>query len=85
MCLHDFLNAVAKTDIDVLAVFNDRHSYYLTTKAWAENLEASRDEIIKKWGEALYRRFRLYLWGTTSAFQNRTLDAYRVILEKPVV
>ncbi len=85
LCLHDFLNAVAKTDIDVLAVYNDRHSYYLTTKAWAENLEASKDEIIKKWGEMLYRRFRLYLWGTTNAFQNRTLDAYRVILEKPVI
>jgi cyclopropane-fatty-acyl-phospholipid synthase len=45
----------------VLAIHNDRHSYFLTCKAWAENLEAARDEIIGRWGETLYRRFRLYL------------------------
>jgi len=63
-CLHDFLAAVAKTPLDVLAVYNDRHSYYLTCRVWAENLEAARDEVIRRWGEALYRRFRLYLWGS---------------------
>jgi cyclopropane-fatty-acyl-phospholipid synthase len=34
-CLHEFLTAVAKTQLEVLAVYNDRHSYYLTCKAWA--------------------------------------------------
>ncbi len=82
-CLHDFLAAAAKTPLDVLAVYNDRHSYYLTCKAWAENLEAARDEIIRRWGEALYRRFRLYLWGSAFAFLNRGLEAYRVVLERP--
>jgi cyclopropane-fatty-acyl-phospholipid synthase len=82
-CLHDFLAAAAKTPLDVLAVYNDRHSYYLTCKAWAENLESARDEIIRRWGEALYRRFRLYLWGSAFAFLNRGLDAYRVVLERP--
>jgi len=82
-CLHDFLAAAAKTPLDVLAVYNDRHSYYLTCKAWAENLEAARDEIIRRWGEALYRRFRLYLWGSAFAFLNRGMEAYRVVLERP--
>ena len=82
-CLHDFLAAAAKTPLDVLAVYNDRHSYYLTCKAWAENLEAARDEIIRRWGEALYRRFRLYLWGSAFAFLNRDMEAYRVLLERP--
>jgi cyclopropane-fatty-acyl-phospholipid synthase len=45
----------------MLAVYNDRHSYFLTCKAWAENLDTARDEIISRWGEMLYRRFRLYL------------------------
>lgn len=36
LCLHDFLAAVAKGGMDVLAVHNDRHSYFLTCKAWAE-------------------------------------------------
>jgi cyclopropane-fatty-acyl-phospholipid synthase len=82
-CLHDFLGTVAKTQLDVLAVYNDRHNYYLTCKAWAENLEVARDEVIERWGEALYRRFRLYLWGSAYAFLNRGMEAYRVVLERP--
>ena len=82
-CLHDFLAAAAKTPLDVLAVHNDRHSYFLTCKAWAENLEAARAEIIGRWGEALYRRFRLYLWASAAAFRNRGMEAYRVLLERP--
>lgn len=82
-CLHEFLSAVAKTPLEVLAVHNDRHSYYLTCKAWAENLESARDEIIRRWGEMLYRRFRLYLWGSTYAFLSHGMDAYRVVLQRP--
>jgi cyclopropane-fatty-acyl-phospholipid synthase len=82
-CLHEFLTAVAKSPLEALAVHNDRHNYYLTCKAWAENLEAARDEIISRWGEMLYRRFRLYLWGSAYAFLSRGMDAYRVVLQRP--
>ena len=82
-CLHDFLSAVSRTQLDVVAVFNDRHNYFLTCKSWADRLESARDEIIERWGEALYRRFRLYLWGSAYAFLNRGLEAYRVLLERP--
>jgi cyclopropane-fatty-acyl-phospholipid synthase len=82
-CLHSFLAAVAKTPLEVLSVHNDRHNYYLTCKAWAENLEAARAVIISRWGEMLYRRFRLYLWGSAYAFLSRNMDAYRVVLERP--
>lgn len=83
-CLHEFLAALAATPLEALAVHNDRHSYYLTCKAWAENLDAAREEIIQRWGEALYRRFRLYLWGSAYAFLNRGMEAYRVVLERPL-
>lgn len=82
-CLHEFLSATAKTPLEVLAVYNDRHSYFLTCKAWAENLDAARDEIIARWGEMLYRRFRLYLWGSAYAFLSRDMDAYRVVMQRP--
>ena len=76
LCLHVFPIAVAKTQMDALAVYNDRHSYFLTCKAWAENLEAARDKIIRRWGEPLYRRFRLYLSGFQPyAFLNRGMEA----------
>jgi cyclopropane-fatty-acyl-phospholipid synthase len=82
-CLHEFLAAAARTPMEVLAVHNDRHNYLLTCSAWAGKLEAARDEIISRWGEALYRRFRLYLWGSAHAFLTRGMDAYRVVLERP--
>jgi cyclopropane-fatty-acyl-phospholipid synthase len=82
-CLHAFLTTMAKTPLEVLTVHNDRYSYYLTCKAWAENLESARDEIISRWGEMLYRRFRLYLWGSAYAFLSRGMDAYRVVLQRP--
>lgn len=82
-CLHAFLEAVAKTPLEVLSVHNDRHNYYLTCKAWAENLELARDDIISRWGDMLYRRFRLYLWGSAYAFLSAEMDAYRVVLQRP--
>ena len=82
-CLHEFLAAAARTPMEVLAVHNDRHNYFLTCSAWAGKLEAARDEIISRWGETLYRRFRLYLWGSAHAFLTRGMDAYRVVLERP--
>lgn len=82
-CLHTFLAEVAKSKLEVLEVQNDRYNYYLTCKTWAENLDAARDEIVSRWGEMLYRRFRLYLWGSAQAFFSRSMDAYRVVLEKP--
>jgi cyclopropane-fatty-acyl-phospholipid synthase len=84
LCLHDFLRAVAKSPLEVLTVDNDRHNYFLTCKAWAENLEAAREDIIARWGETLYRRFRLYLWGSAQAFLSGSADAFRVVLERPL-
>lgn len=82
-CLHAFLAEVAKSSLEVLEVYNDRHNYYLTCKAWAENLEAAQEDIVNRWGEMLYRRFRLYLWGSAQAFLSRGMEAYRVVLEYP--
>jgi cyclopropane-fatty-acyl-phospholipid synthase len=82
-CLHDFLAEMAEAKLESLTVLNDRHNYYLTCKAWAEKLEASREEIASRWGEPLYRRFRLYLWGSAHAFLTHGMDAYRVVLERP--
>ena len=82
-CLHDFLSSVAKTDLEVQTVHNDRHSYYLTCKEWAKNLESAREEISKRWGEKRYRLFQLYLWGSSYEFYSRDMDAYRVVLERP--
>jgi len=84
LCLHELLRAVARTPLEVLTVYNDRHNYFLTCRAWAENLDAAREDIIARWGETLYRRFRLYLWGSAQAFLSRSAEAFRVVLERPL-
>jgi cyclopropane-fatty-acyl-phospholipid synthase len=82
-CLHEFLSQVADTNFEVNSIFNDRHSYYLTCREWANNLESSSSKIVKRWGERLYRTFRLYLWASSYAFYSHNMDAFRVVLEHP--
>ena len=83
LVLDDFLNKANKTLFEILEVHNDRHSYYLTFKQWAENLENSKEAIVGEFGDFEYRKFRLYLWGATYEFLSRNLDCYRLILYKP--
>jgi cyclopropane-fatty-acyl-phospholipid synthase len=81
--LDSYLSEVAKTPFELLYIGNDRQNYLLTAKHWAENLDRSRDEIIGRWGERLYRRFRLYLWGCVQSFSADDVTAYRLLLELP--
>lgn len=82
---HDFLSHVAQTDFDVHSVFNDYHSYYLTCREWAKRIwRRPQREVCSQWDERLYRIFRLYLWGSAYAFYSRSLDAYRVVMERPL-
>lgn len=81
LVLHDFLEKMAATPLRVAELFNDRHSYYLTFVHWARNFDSHRDEVIARFGEFNYRRFRLYLWGAAYEFLSRSLDCYRMIIE----
>src|SRR6476469_1163067 len=85
MCLHDYLRAVAESPFQVEAVHDDRHSYALTAKAWAERFDAAKDEIIKRWGMSHFRKFRVYLWGTYNSVRRDDVQAYRVVLQLPAV
>ncbi|HKQ77945.1 MAG TPA: class I SAM-dependent methyltransferase [Blastocatellia bacterium] len=83
LALADYLNEVARTPFELLSVHNDRRSYMLTTRHWAENLDRRRDEVVARWGERLYRQFRLYLWGCVHSFSMDDVTAYRLLLELP--
>lgn len=81
VCIHDYLGAVARSRFSVLAVHNDTHNYELTTRHWAERLDAHREEIERRWGTAQYRRFQVYLWGCVDGFRRDVVQAYRWVLE----
>jgi cyclopropane-fatty-acyl-phospholipid synthase len=83
MSLADFIEALAKTPFELIYARNDRRNYLLTTRHWAENLDRHREEIVGKWGEKWYRRFRLYLWGCVHSFSRDEVTAYRLLLELP--
>jgi cyclopropane-fatty-acyl-phospholipid synthase len=83
LVLDDFLNKLAKTDLEVMEVQNDRWSYFLTFRQWARNLDAHKDYVRSTFGDFEFRKFRLYLWGATYEFLTRSLGCYRMILHKP--
>lgn len=78
----DFVNAVKYSPFQLLELHNDRHNYALTIRNWAQRLQACRHEFSKKWGEDIYRRFEIYLWGCCYALEIDKLQAYRMVLKK---
>jgi cyclopropane-fatty-acyl-phospholipid synthase len=81
LVLHDFLEKLARTPLEVLEIINDRASYFLTFQQWARNFDANREFVIKRFGEFDYRRFRLYLWGAAYEFLSSRLSCYRMIIQ----
>ena len=83
LCLHDYLKHLAQTPFRLLGVWDDRHSYFLTAKHWAQNLERNREEVVRACGESTFRKFQVYLWGTADVFRRDIMHAYRWVLELP--
>ncbi len=66
----------------LIEVKNESRDYELTMKQWAERFDAAHEKIAAKWGESLYRAFRIYLWGGCHAFHVDRLQAYHVVAER---
>ena len=79
----ELLAAANRTRFEPVALHNDRHSYFLTLKKWARNLEQAHRELADKYGERTYRLFQLYLWGCAHQFlRDGELESYRIVLQK---
>ncbi len=77
--------AVNASPFEIVAVHNDRHSYFLTLRQWARNLEAVREEVVRRFGERTFRIFQTYLWGGAHNMQRKgRLESYRVVFQKSV-
>jgi cyclopropane-fatty-acyl-phospholipid synthase len=83
LVLHEYLREVARSPFLLRNVIDERHNYHLTCKAWAERFDAAREEVIRRWGEPLYRRFRLFLWGSAAGFATGEVQAYRWVMTLP--
>ncbi|HEX6870801.1 MAG TPA: class I SAM-dependent methyltransferase [Micromonosporaceae bacterium] len=83
LLLHAYLRQVARSPFELISVDDDRHNYFLTCQEWARRLDAARDEVQRRWGDQLYRRFRIFLWGSAAAFDTGLVQAYRWVLRMP--
>jgi cyclopropane-fatty-acyl-phospholipid synthase len=83
LLLHEYLAEVAHSPFQLIQLEDDRHNYYLTCKRWAQRLDAARDDVVRRWGDPLYRRFRLFLWGSAAGFDSGLVQAYRWVLQMP--
>ena len=82
MCLQELIQELLFNGLDLLSVENDTHSYHLTMRHWATRFDDNRDMIIQRWGEKVYRAFRIYLWGGCHALKSNTLQAYHLVAQK---
>jgi cyclopropane-fatty-acyl-phospholipid synthase len=84
MSLPDVVQEVLNHGFELVRVQSETHDYEITAKHWAERFESNRERIVKQWGEALYRAFGLYLWGTSHAFRRDLLQAYHLVARKTI-
>ncbi len=82
LCLPDLLQEFLMHGFKVEEVVDETHDYALTLGHWAARFEANRQTVVERWGEAVFRAFRLYLWGGSHAMHNRRLQAYRVVAQR---
>jgi cyclopropane-fatty-acyl-phospholipid synthase len=76
-----YIAEVERTNFEVLLVKEDAYNYHLTCRKWGESLDRVAEEVKSRWGAALYRRFRLYLYGCARAFIEGQLSAHRLLLQ----
>lgn len=82
MCLQDVIQEALYHGFNVEEVKEESHDYELTMLHWSQRLDAHREEIVAKWGEELYRTFRLYLWAGVPAFRDDQLQAYHLVARR---
>lgn len=83
LCLHEYLEALSRTPLEVETVVNDRENYLVTTRHWAQRLDHHREQIERRWGRDQYRKFQVYLWGCVDGFRRDLIQAYRLVLRRP--
>lgn len=61
---------------------NDRKHYYLTQKAWWQNLKRNKSTIIELYGENVYSRYNKYLQLCMVGFKTGTMGLVRMTFKK---
>ena len=82
LCLQDIVQEMLFHGFELLEVENESRDYEWTMRQWAERFDAARQTLVARWGEKVYRAFRVYLWGGCQAFAVDRLQAYHLTLRR---
>lgn len=70
-------------EFSILDVENLRLHYRETCRAWLTRFEAVSDQVARMYDEDFVRAWRLYLAGSTAAFEVGTLQLFQVLFVQP--
>jgi cyclopropane-fatty-acyl-phospholipid synthase len=82
LALPDVLQELLWHGFEVEEVRRETDDYRRTMLGWAERFDAAREKIVERWGEPVYRAFRIYLWGGAHAFHTDRLQAYHLVARR---
>jgi cyclopropane-fatty-acyl-phospholipid synthase len=77
--LRQIMDILEPSDLAVLDVENLRLHYAETLRHWRQRFEAASDRIRAGYGASFVRMWRLYLAGSTAAFQTGALHLFQVL------
>jgi cyclopropane-fatty-acyl-phospholipid synthase len=82
LALPDVVQELLWNGFEVEEVKRETRDYELTMRHWAERFDGARDFIVGRWGEKVYRAFRIYLWGGAHAMHTDLLQAYHLVARR---
>jgi cyclopropane fatty-acyl-phospholipid synthase-like methyltransferase len=82
MSLQDMVRELLLHGFEIIEVKRETRDYELTIQHWADRLDASHSIVAERWGEDVYRAFRMFLRGGQHAFQTNRLQAYHLVAER---
>jgi len=77
--LSEMMSVFEPQRFSVIDVENLRLHYSRTCATWLQNFEAVADTVAEMYDEEFVRMWRLYLAGSSAAFQSGTLQLYQVL------
>jgi cyclopropane-fatty-acyl-phospholipid synthase len=82
LALPDMIEELIFNGFTIRQVRKGTNDYERTMRLWALRLEENHDFIAARWGESVYRSFRVFLWGGVAGFQDDRLQAYTLVAQR---
>lgn len=82
LSLQDMIRELLFYGFEIIETKRETRDYELTIRHWADRLEVNNSIVAQRWGEDVYRAFRMFLRGGQHAFQTNRLQAYHLVAER---